>query len=199
VQSSERLVDPATLTRPPVVLVYDFATHPEDERGRESTREDSERAIATANSLSEQTVEKLREKGIHAERASAGTAPPLHAFLLKGQFVTIDAGSRIQRMVIGFGAGASELEVRVQVYQQMAAGPRRIARAEVDAHGSRKPGMAVPIAGGAAAGSAAVSAAVSGGMTLVTEKRGGMDQDAGNLAKQIAERAEIFWKEQGWL
>jgi hypothetical protein len=182
-----------------VVLVYDFATHSEDGTAGEALTEDRERAIATAHSLSEQTVEKLREKGIHAERASGGTDPPLYAFLVKGQFVTIDAGSRIKRMVIGFGAGASELEVRVQVYQQTAAGPRRIAEAEVDAHGSRKPGMAVPIAGGAAAGSAAVSAAVSGGMTLVTEKRGGMDRDAGNLAKQIAERAETFWKEQGWL
>ena len=52
------------------------------------------------------------------------------------------AGSRLKRMVIGFGAGSSKLVARVQVYQALDWGRRRIA--EATATGSKAPGMAVP-------------------------------------------------------
>ena len=41
--------------------------------------------------------------------------------------------------------------------------------------------------------------AISGGMNIVKEARGSMDADAGHMTKEIAERAEAFYKRQGWL
>jgi hypothetical protein len=152
-----------------------------------------------ARSLSEQLVAKLRERGIRAERAFAPRVPPVNALILKGQFLSVDEGDRVKRMVIGFGAGGSELLARAQVYQATETGLRRIAEAEAEAESSKTPGMALPVGVGAAAGTAAASAVISGGMNVMTEMRGGLEADAGRLAEKIAERAEAFYRRQGWL
>jgi len=204
-----RISDATTLPQPGVVLVYDFAVTAndvvEDTFGPDFHSEASEQAeetklaYQTANTLSEELVKQLRERGIHAERASRSSAPPLNAIVLKGQFLSIDKGSRVKRMVIGFGAGSSELAARVQAYQQTPSGLRRIAEAETEASGSKMPGMAVPVAGGAIAGTAATSAVVSGGMNIAKETRGAMHPDAARMAKKIADRAQAFYERQGWL
>lgn len=201
--------DDSMLPRPSVAYIYDFAVSSDDvvidtlgaefiSEG-EKLSEEERQAHATANALSEAIVEQLRKQGINAKRANDGDIPPLHALVLKGQFITIDEGSRFKRMVIGFGAGSSELRVRAQVYQVTERGLRRIAEAEAEASGSKMPGMAIPVAGGAAMGSAATSAVVSGGMNIARETRGAMNPDAERMAEKIAERAKAFYVRQGWL
>jgi hypothetical protein len=201
--------DQSMLPRPGVVLVYDFAVGANDvmvdslgaefmSEGEKLTEEE-QTARATANAFSVTLVEQLRKEGINAQRANDGDVPPLHAIVLKGQFVTIDEGSRFKRMVIGFGAGSSELRARVQAYQATERGLRRIAAAEAEATGSKMPGMAIPVAGGAAMGSAATSAVISGGMNIAKETSGAMNPDAKRMAKEIAERAKAFYVRQGWL
>jgi hypothetical protein len=208
VTTTDKVAD-SSVVQPGVVLVYDFAVMPGDvvvdtfgsefeSEGKELSKDEKE-AYATANVLSEKLVAYLQERGIPGERANSATRPPLNAILIKGQFVTIDAGSRIKRMVIGFGAGSSELRAMVQVYQATQQGLRRLASAEAEASGSKMPGMAVPVVGGAAAGSVATSAVISGGMAIARETKGAMAPDAGRMAKKIAERAEDFYKRQGWL
>ncbi len=197
------------MMKPPVVLIYDFAVTPEDaltdsfgaywDGAGQAESKEIQIARATAASLSEQLVAKLQKKGIAAERARDDRAPPLHAVVVRGQFLDVDKGSRLKRMVIGFGAGSSKLVARVQVYQAVDWGLRRIAEAEATASGSKAPGMAVPLGAGAAAGSLAMSAAISGGMNIIREVRGGMDADAGRMAEQIAKRAEAYYQSQGWL
>jgi hypothetical protein len=194
---------PEGLPQPSVVLVYDFAVTPADLTGNASadapSSEEVELGRATAASLSEQLVARLEKAGIDARRADAATPTPLHALLIQGQFLDVDAGSRMKRVVIGFGAGSSRLEARVQAFQVQADGIVRIAEAEASATGAKTPGMAIPVAGGAAAGSLAVSAAVSGGMNIAKETRGGMDADAGHMAEQIAERIVAYYERHGWL
>ena len=105
------------IPQPGVLLVYDFAVGPDDvvvdtlghefqSEATELTKE-QKTAYATAASLSEQLVEKLTKRGIAAERSDDGRVPPLHAIVIKGQFLTINKGSRVKRMVIGFGAGST--------------------------------------------------------------------------------------------
>jgi hypothetical protein len=201
--------DHSMLPRPSVVLVYDFAVHANDvmvdslgaefmSEGKKLTEEEQS-ARATANAFSVALVDQLRKEGINAQRANDGDVPPVHAVVLKGQFVTIDEGSRFKRIVIGFGAGSSEIRAHVQVYQATERGLRRIVAAEAKATGSKTPGMAIPVAGGAAMGSAATSAVISGGMNIARETKGAMNPDAERMAKKIAERAKAFYVRQGWL
>jgi len=201
--------DDAMLPQPSVVYIYDFAVSANDvvvdtlgaefmSEG-EKLSEEERQAYATANALSEAIVAELRKQGINAMRANDGDIPPLHALVLKGQFITINEGSRFKRMLIGFGAGSSELRANVQAYQATERGLRRIAEAEAEASGSKMPGMAVPVAGGAAMGSAATSAVISGGMNIAKETRSAMNPDAQRMAEKIAERAKAFYVRQGWL
>ena len=180
--------DQSMLPRPGVFYVYDFAVGPEDvmvdslgaefmSEGEKLSKEE-QTAYATAEAFSMALVEELRKEGINAQRINRGAVPRLHSIVLKGQFVTIDEGSRFKRMVIGFGAGSSEIRARVQAYQATERGLHRIVEAEAKATGSKTPGMAVPVAGGAAMGSAATSAVISGGMNITREARGAMNPDA---------------------
>jgi hypothetical protein len=201
--------DQSMLPRPGVFYVYDFAVGPEDvmvdslgaefmSEGEKLSKEE-QTAYATAQAFSVALVEELRKEGINAQRINRGAVPRLHSIVLKGQFVTIDEGSRFKRMVIGFGAGSSEIRARVQAYQATERGLHRIVEAEAKATGSKTPGMAVPVAGGAAMGSAATSAVISGGMNITREARGAMNPDAERMAKEIAKRAKAFYVRQGWL
>ncbi len=209
VKPGQRYAEDEALPEPPVLIVYDFAVSPEeavqDHLGSEYSpspdppSKELKHARQVAATLSDQLVKKLNKRGIHAERSDDATPPPMNAMVLKGQFVSIDKGSRIARMVIGFGAGASKLRVNVQAYQATEYGLRRIAEAEGETKGSKMPGMAVPMAGGAAMGTLATSAVISGGMNIVQEVQGRMTADAGRLADAIAKRAAAFYKRQGWL
>ncbi len=207
-QQTRQYAADGTLPRPPVLLVYDFAVNPQDALadtfGEEFSPEPEPpskemqegRVVATA--LAEAVVAKLRKRGIHAERAVRSTPIPQHALVVKGQFLTIEKGSRAKRMIIGFGAGMTELRVRGQVYQMRETGLVRVSEGEGRAHGDRMPGMAVPVGVGAAAGRVVTSAIISGGMNIVQEVTGELRGDVERLAEQFAERAENFYKRQGW-
>lgn len=68
------------------------------------------RGRAIAKSFCEAVVRKLEAVGIAARRAKDSTPVPLHALVVKGQLITIQEGSRVQRIaeVEGERAGAGE-------------------------------------------------------------------------------------------
>jgi hypothetical protein len=197
------------LPRPPVLLVYDFATSPTDAlvdtygsgygKSSQASGKDETKAKKLGASLSKQLVDRLNKKGVKARWAADSDVPPLNAMVLRGHFLTMDEGSRVARMVIGFGAGATELRVAVQVYQADEWGLRRIVQAEASAEGNKMPGIAVPLGAGAVMGNVARSAVISGGMNVVQEVTGGLESDAGRLAEEIVKRATAFYTRQGWL
>ena len=182
-----------TLPRPPVLLLYDFAVAPADAPPSEKIKQD--RAIA--RSLSEQAVIKLGQRGIRAQRATASTTVPLHAVVVKGQFVTIEEGSGGQRVLIGFGAGKSELRAIGRVYQMTESGLKIISEGEAGAHGSSSPGLA-PSAIVAGATGSPVGLVAGGAMHLHTESKGPVKENIGRLADGFAERAAAFYSRQGW-
>ena len=171
VQSSRRLVPESAVHRPPLILIYDFAVSEKDvvvdRLGPEfaSGEADPEaRAVLgreVANVFSEAIVAELRERGIDSEHAARSMKPPLHALLLKGEFLSVDEGDSVARMTIGFGAGKSEVRVRGHVFQQTENGAKLLSVAEVEASGSKMPGMLVPVGIGASLGNAARSAVIN--------------------------------------
>ncbi len=203
---TKRHVEESRISPPSVLLVYDLSVRPSSVQvdglpfsGETPTHEQLELGRKVADSFSRQLVEDLTERGIHAARATSAVTPPLNALVLKGHFVSIHEGSRMKRVVVGFGAGASAIRAELQVYQQTEMGLRRLVDGEAEAKGSKKPGMAVPVGVGAVAGRAATSAAISGGITVATELTGGLEADAGRIAEKLAERAEALYRRRGWL
>ncbi len=102
-------------------------------------------------------------------------------------------------MVVGFGAGASELRTLVQVFETTNEGRRLVEDFYATVKSSRKPGLG-PMAGvGAAAGRAATSAVVSTGVGVATAHSQTVEGDAKNAADEITKTLKKFFVEQGWI
>ncbi len=197
-----------SLPRPPVVVIYQFAVDADDVVvdtfgqgiGKEaSTLERVKRGRVFAGQLAVKLVREVAKLGIVTWFATPKTTVPMNAIVVKGQFLTIDEGSKVKRTMIGFGAGAEEVRVRVQVYQMTETGLQRISEAEGEAHGRKTPGVLGP-AGIAAGTGMVVGVVVAGGMNIKSEVfDSSMDTTLNNLVEQFTENAARFYKRQGWL
>lgn len=205
IERAQSHLEDRVVPKPPILLVYPFALTADDVAldtvglGDGTPEVKSAEGARIQDALVFKTVAKLNERGINAKAGDETTAVPVNAFLVKGQFVTISEGDRTKRMLIGFGVGAERITTRIQVYRATPTGLERVADAEVAAQGDRMPGMAVPLGAGALAGRAAGAAVVSGGMNVMQEVTGGLDQAVENIADRIASRAETFYRARGWL
>ena len=202
------------LPRPDRILVYDFATSPDDvdtSKGvisdlehlvKKTPRTKEEKAVGrhVADALSKELVKEIQNFGLPAERAAC--KPPATGKILEieGQFLSIDEGNQTERVIIGFGLGRSDVKTKVQVYDATATGRRVVQKFTTDAKSGRKPGMAVFVGAGALAGHAAVSALVSGGVSAASEKfSANVEADSKRTAKEIAKRLGAFFVQQGWI
>ena len=200
----------ASMPRPARVIVFDFDTGAADVTVGTSPRRSARNAVglyvtepdtlaqAVADSLASQLVDALKASGFAAERAAKAAPPRANDLVIQGQFVQIDGGSATQRFVIGFGVGATELRTEVQVFQVGAGGWQPIKQFDTVAAGSRFPGAALFVGGGAVAGTAATSAMVSSGVGTVREIRASIDADARRTSEQIAAKLAEVSKAQGW-
>ena len=194
--------------RPPVFLIYDFAVDPEDvmvdTAGLTSGDEASmakrlSEGKEWANALTESLVRQFVEEGITSRRATGSTHIPLNAIAVKGQFISIDEGDEIKRTTIGFGAGAEDVSVMVQVYQMRKAGLMRISEIEAEGHGRKTPGVAGPAAVAVGAGMVA-GLVVSSAMNVKSEAvDGSMQTTVDDLAEELVQRTVNYYKKRGWL
>ena len=201
------------LPMPDRVLVYDFAVSANDIKlnsaigarlanlvtGAQEDEEQLKVGRTVAKVLSESLVKELDQLGLPVEHASGGIMPTARTVMIHGQFLTIDEGNRLRRMVIGFGVGGTDLRTKVQVYQGTEAAPLLLQEFEANAESSRKPGMGPMVGVGAAATSAASAAAVSGGVGVATEFDQTVQGDAKRTAKEVAEHLSGFFAGQGWI
>ncbi len=209
---SSRRTYEGEIAKPARVVVYDFSATPQDVpadsvlAGQFAQREapQSEEEIALGRDLgarvAKRLVENLNALGIVAERAADGAVPQLGDGVIRGAFVSIDQGSRVKRMLIGFGAGAAELRTVVEGYQLRQTGLYPLGSAEIAAGGGKMPGVLVPVGVGAAAGRAATSAVIAGGANLVQEIGPETIESASlRTAEEIAKIVEEAYRKRGWL
>ncbi len=200
------------IARPGRVIVHDFAATADDiaadaaiagrydRRGTPQTAEEIALGRQLGQQVARELVKDILAMGLPAERAGGGPAPQVGDLVIKGQFIAIDEGSRVKRMLIGFGAGAAELKTFVEGYQVTAKGLRPLGSAEVEAGGGKMPGMLVPVAGGAAAGRVVTSAAISGGMNVAKEVGPeSMEGTAERTAEEIAKVLREAFVKRGWI
>jgi hypothetical protein len=193
-QRTGQAVEKGSLARPPALLIYDFAVAPEDA----PPSLEIARGQDIAKSFSEEVVRKLEAVGIAAQRATDSTRIPLHALVVKGQFETIQEGSQVKRVLVGFGAGSTLLQVQVQIYRMIEDGLQRISELEGQARGNRMPGVA--LSGAAAAGTGfLLPVFINAGLATSREVMGGIQADIDRLAEQFAYKAVAFYHRQGWI
>ena len=200
------------IAKPERIIVYDFVGSPDDlpvnsavvghyaEREVPQSPEEVELGRRLGAAVADKLVENIVALGMPAERVGPGPAPDIGNIVIGGQFVSIDEGSRLKRMLIGFGAGAAELKTFVEGYLVTANGLRPLGSREIASKGGKMPGILVPVGVGAATGSAASSAVIAGTANVMQEfGPEGIDAAAKRTADTIAAELETVFKQRGWI
>src|SRR5262245_8979699 len=189
------------LPRSERILVYDFGFTPADvpaESGLTGKVEappepPSEDELKVAQELgvevAKKLVEEIQDMGLPAVRATDEPPPIPTDIMIRGYFLTIDQGSALKRIIIGFGSGSAELTTFVEGYQMTPDGPRLLGSGDITS-GSRggSPGVVIPIAVTIATANPiglAVGAVVKGGSELAGV--GKISATAEHTAEKIAE------------
>ncbi|HEV2263037.1 MAG TPA: DUF4410 domain-containing protein [Stellaceae bacterium] len=94
-----------------------------------------------ANSI----VDDLHKAGIAAERLAPGAPLPATGWLVRGVFLQVDAGNRLRRAALGFGAGATDLQVASTIDQLGAGAPQPLYTVDTNAQSGRLPGAVVTL------------------------------------------------------
>ncbi len=201
------------LPRPDRVLVYNFAVTPQEVQldavgsaitktfdGTANSQQEQQVGHAVADALAKHLVQQINDMGLMAQRASAPVAPIGTDLLILGQLVSIDEGSAAERMVIGLGAGRSQVEARVQVYESSAGRTIPIETMQGTAKSSLMPGAAETMGVGALTGHLLVSAAITAGSQVANQTlSANVDSEAGRLADKVADQLQALFAQQGWI
>ena len=205
--------DRKNLPEPTQILVYDFAVSPGeipagsaaasklqgagDDPNNNAQRTQLEHEIASV--VADKLVEELQDLDLPAMRwrGPAPTGPGIYT--LEGQFVTVDEGNAAMRMIIGFGAGGTEIKTLVQAYASEANGKRLLAEAEVSAESSSAPGLAATLPVGSAISGVGTAAAIQTGIGTVRELNTDVREGAEDTAKAIVELMEPRMEDMDWI
>lgn len=196
--------------RPDVIYVYPFddatATVRFDDSvsrqlkaslsGTSAVQQQYDEALAVRGQVASELVKQLRAKGLDAVLAPVppstpqSVSPGKSVLVIEGRLDSLDAGRRSRRMLIGFGAGKSEVAASVQLlYQPQGGVLSPLQRFDATADSGKAPGMVAMGGVGAAAGNLATSVATSGGLHAVSEaKHDTFEAEAKRLADSIAKQ-----------
>ena len=205
-----RLVQDKNLPRPTKILIYDFAVGEQDVREyqgimrQQPAIKDSatrERLLAqeVKDALANELIGHLKPLGFDIERVERGRKVGGNDLLVDGQFRAVDEGSPFQRLVVGFGNGASLVQTRVQLYQ--APDARLLMEFTTQSDSGKLPGVApslgagAVVQGGVTAGMVAANATVSGVGSYNSE----IARMAASSGDQVARYLSEFFAKQGWI
>lgn len=146
--------------------------------------------------VSDEIVRQLRAKGLNVVRLDGPVPAGANALVVTGQFDKIDEGNQRRRMLVGLGAGKSNVGASVELVYQPARGPAMpLQDFHASADSGHMPGVAETAGVGAVAGHVAMSAAAGGAAHGVSElQHDSVYNDATRLAdaiaKQVAQSAQ---------
>ena len=205
------------LPRPDLVMVYDFAVSPDEvkldtglsaelmqkyqqHKGMSPTAQEIKLGHKVAEAVADELVKKIRSYGLWAERGFGYPYGKGKVLMVKGQFVSIDQGNRTERVAVGLGAGRSDVQANVQVYELTPQGLKEVDTLRGEAKSSYKPGMAEMMGVGAIAGHLLMSTVVSGAVAGATEMTSAtVEADGKRLADKIAVELGNFFVNQAWI
>jgi hypothetical protein len=204
------------LPRPQVVVVDTFAASPDEvtldqglsteieqaikaDRGTSRTEQEIQAGHQVANTIADKLVVEIQDMGLNAQRGSTVPAGMQNALLIKGQLVSIDEGNRTERVIVGLGAGRSDVRAHAQVYEVTPTGRRLIDAIEVDGKSGLTPGMAETMGVGGLTGHLLVATLVGGGVHVVSETMSAdVVADADRASKGIAKQLSTLFAQEGW-
>ena len=138
-----------------------------------------------------ETLANYLNKGIDqhvapAQRASSAKGLPKNGWLVTGEFVRVNTGSRLLRSGVGLGAGGSKMETRVSV---------------IDLSSSAQPFLTFETTGGSNAMPGLMSSTGPGSaaFSMATQAMMGVTDDAARTSRMITGELAEYLVERGWL
>ncbi len=200
------------LARPNQIWVYDFiadpAQIPSDSAitanlsapSKPPTAKELETGRKLGVRIAQDLAADIQAMGLPAIHAGPGSAPQAGDGAIRGYLVSVEGGSTAKRFVIGFGAGASEMDTLVEGYEVTPQGWRRLGSGTLSSSGNKMPGMVAPAALAIATGNP-IGVIVMGGAKLYSEASGRntLEGRAKATADAIAEQLKIRFRERGWI
>jgi hypothetical protein len=200
------------IPKPGNIWVYDFAATAADVPAESALagQPDLDTTPQTAEQIAEgrklgaqiatELVAQINQLGMPATVASSETKPQINDLVIRGYLLSINEGSAIKRVAIGFGSGASELKTAVEGFQMTATGLRKIGSGDVNAGGSKTPGAALGLITLAATDNPA-GLIISSGVKVYGEESGSskVEGRAKATAKEITDVFKQRFQQQGWI
>jgi Domain of unknown function (DUF4410) len=198
--------------KPKTIWVYPFIADPAEipadasikaslsEPSNPPTAEQLETGKKLGQLIAQKLVDDINAMGMNAALGGPGVQPQVGDGILRGYLVSTNSGSMAGRFVIGFGAGASELDTVVEGYAVTPTGLRKMGSGEINAGGNKMPGLVAPAAIAIATGNP-IGLAVMGGAKVIGEASGrtGLDGRAKATADKIAAQLKERFTARGWI
>ena len=202
------------LSRPDTILVYDFAVSADEVQldrgvvgelanetsGQSRTAQELALGHKVARTISDALVGEINAMGMPARRAVGAPTSWGNIMVVEGQLASINQGNQAERVAIGLGTGASDVEARVQLYTTKPSGLEVVETFTTRMKSGYMPGMAETMGAGAIGGHLAVAAVAGAGMHGVSEELSGdVEAEAKRTAKAIAGELRGYFQVQGWV
>ena len=198
------------LSRPARLLVYEFAMsdavvkeyqgilRQQPAEKDPAARENQIKRHATDAATTE-LVNGLRGLGFTVALVARGTPAQDDDLQIDGQFVTVDQGNPLRRLLIGFGSGASKVESRMAVYH--GAERQKLLEFTTQSDSGKLPGVAATMPAGAVVQGGVTAGAIVGGAvgTGIEAYRTDVAQMAKSCAEQSVRYLSEFFATQGWI
>jgi hypothetical protein len=157
----------APVAPPPVIVVYDFELdaanvhsepgllpHPLARapivggllHGRSACKSGGDPGACAAEIqelIADSLVKDLRKAGLTAMRGTPGAELPQQGWLVRGVFTDVDTGNQLRRAVIGFGQGATQMQLMLAIDDLSRGVPQALYSAGGSASSGSAPGAVV--------------------------------------------------------
>jgi outer membrane murein-binding lipoprotein Lpp len=169
--------------------------------GESFAQKENQTATDTREQVANEIVRELQSMGLRAVRADHAAPPHPNALVVEGNFQTIDEGKRRRRIMIGLGAGKSEVSASIKLLYKSSDGKLiPLQSFTVEADSGHMPGVAETAGVGAVAGNVATAAATGGSVHGVSEaKHNSVIGDAKKLGDSIAKQVAAASVANGWM
>jgi hypothetical protein len=175
-------------------LMNGFSSTPADQRQDAIGKQ-------AAEALAAEIAKQLGDLGFTVVRGGANTQVADGDLVIDGEFLKVDEGNRLRRMVIGFGAGASKLDTQVNLFRVTEGTRQSLLQFTTHADSGKMPGAAVTMGagaaaqGGATAGMAVANAGMAGGKMYTSQVEYLSDKTADQTVAYLSQ----YFAQQGWI
>jgi len=180
----------ATQKKPKLIYVLDFSTAQGDFQVDREGRELDNFKRDIQFMLQKAMVDDLSKRLVYADTGTkTDWARHQDAWLIRGQFVKVYQGSRALRSAIGFGAGGTKMETRVEVYDLSQDSGTAFLTFSTTGGSNAEPGAAFTF-------STAPEAIALGGASGAAH---GVSEDTKRTAREITAALSDYMYKRGWI